>query len=405
MLAASLAAGCGGPPEPAPVPVVQVGSMRPDCPAGTAWDGAQCARPGQDPCESGANDSDPDRECVRRRIKVAADKLPISILIRDTRRFRLHPRSSKLVIAEVKALEALLATTPSGPDRPLLQRRLGDAYVELSYATEDERGIENAAAAAATAKAIKMYNLVLDSGPQGKGLDEVLYSLALEYERTDNGDNARKAHLRLIQSWPSSPLIPLSYLAFGEYFFADGKGDPTKLPLAEQAFNEVIKYPPPANRAYGYAHYKLGEVFKQMGDHTRALSQFKKAIESASANPVPGAAQIAEQARTDLIASYSVVGMGSRAYSFFRPVSGDEPGKEDRTISMLVALSGEYGRAGNAPEAVAVLAFLLSLNPVGRFCPYKPQIMSALASLDTPTNAASQADFAKLAQSLAQSCP
>lgn len=402
LLAASLAAGCGPSPERGPVPVIVVGSARPDCPAGTAWDGAQCARLEQDPCESGAKD--PNGECVRRRLEVAADRQPFSTLIRDPRRFRLQQRSSKLVGAEVKGLEALLAATPSGPDRPLLQRRLGDAYVELSYATEQERGGGSAATAAA-AQAVKTYTQLLDGDPKVTWLDEVLYSLALEHERADRGDEARKAHLKLIQRFPSSPLAPLSYLAFGEFFFADGKGDPSKLPLAEQAYAEVIKYPPPANRAFAYAHYKLGLVFKEMGDHTRALSEFKKTIEAAMAAQAPGAAQIAEAARTDLVASYSVVGIGSRAYSFFRTVSGDDPGRDDRTIVMLVQLGGEYGRAGNAPEAIAVFDSLLSRGSGGRICPHRSHIMGAIASLDTPANAASRPDLARISQALAQSCP
>src|SRR5262249_40816932 len=85
--------------------------------------------------------------------------------------------------------------------------------------------------------------------------DEVLYYLAYEYEQANQLDQARKVYLELIQSWPQSKFIPNAYLAFGELFFNEAQGDPSKWQFAEQSYQEVIKYPPPDNKVWGYAHY------------------------------------------------------------------------------------------------------------------------------------------------------
>src|SRR5580698_9806465 len=64
-------------------------------------------------------------------------------------------------------------------------------------------------------------------------VDEVLYYLAYEYEQANDLDNARKVYLELIQNSPQSKFIPNAYLAFGELFFNEAQGDPSKWALAE----------------------------------------------------------------------------------------------------------------------------------------------------------------------------
>ena len=39
------------------------------------------------------------------------------------------------------------------------------------------------------------------------------------------------------------------------------------------AYKEVIKYPPPNNKVYGYARYKLGYVHWNKGDYANALNE------------------------------------------------------------------------------------------------------------------------------------
>ena len=84
-------------------------------------------------------------------------------------------------------------------------------------------------------------------------MDEVLYYLAYEYEQAKDLQNARKATTNLIEKAPQSPYIPNAYLAFGELFFQEAQGDPSKFDLAAAAYKEVIKYPPPKNKVYGYS--------------------------------------------------------------------------------------------------------------------------------------------------------
>ena len=111
-------------------------------------------------------------------------------------------------------------------------------------------------------------------------MDEVLYYLAYEYEQAQDYKNARTVYYELIQKAPQSKYIPNAYLAFGELFFNEAQGDPIASGISPRsAYKEVIKYPPPNNKVYGYAHYKLAYVYWNKGEFPRALDEFKKTID------------------------------------------------------------------------------------------------------------------------------
>jgi hypothetical protein len=121
--------------------------------------------------------------------------------------------------------------------------------------------------------------------PAYSHLDEAAYYLAYEHERAGDLPNARRVYLGLIVQTPSSRFIPMAYLAFGEMFASEAQNDPTKWVLAQAAYAKVLETPPPANEVYGYAWYRLGQVFSKQGDRGRARNAMMKAIQFASSFP------------------------------------------------------------------------------------------------------------------------
>jgi hypothetical protein len=95
-----------------------------------------------------------------------------------------------------------------------------------------------------------------------------LYGRGLNYEIARDNDRARKTYLELISNKPTSEYVPFAYFAFGVLFEADAKTDPVKWQFAEQAFQEVVKYP--GSRATLVAHLELGRVFLAEGDREKA---------------------------------------------------------------------------------------------------------------------------------------
>jgi tetratricopeptide (TPR) repeat protein len=325
---------------------------------------------------------------------------------RDTRKTRLQARARALLIAEIQGLERLFRQTKkNSPDRPQLVRRLAEGYVELESAAQRDKiasdikaqdakakkqnatKFRNDAAqatkivAAARDKAIAYYTMMKTDYPNYSKLDEVLYYLAYEYEQKGDYKNARTVYYELIQKSPKSPYIPNAYLAFGELFFQEAQGDPSKWDLAAAAYMEVIKFPPPNNKVYGYARYKLAYVHWNKGEYPNALNEFKKVIEYGDQyNDLPNAAQLAKAARRDLIPVYAVSGAPERAYNFFKPLSGDKGG-DTKTIEMLNDLGLAYIDTGHYKEAIVLYKDLMGRDSGEKTCFYQGQVTFATQAL------------------------
>jgi tetratricopeptide (TPR) repeat protein len=219
--------------------------------------------------------------------------------MRPTLRDVHQARSRALLVTEVQGLEMLASQTKvDAADRPQLLRRIAEDYVEMEAAAERENA--TALATAARAKAIKTYLRLQADDPTYPQNDQVTYAVAHEYERAGDFSSARRVYYVLINKYPSSQYVPYAYLAFGDLFFDEAERDHSKWDLARVAYLEVLKYPAPRNRAYGYAWYKLAWVLRNQGQRDAASNAFGKAIDFSTSNPsVPGAAKLGEAARAD----------------------------------------------------------------------------------------------------------
>jgi len=240
----------------------------PQCPPGTSYNGSACTEPPH---------ADPEPSPVAPSTTIDE--------ARDTRGFTKRLRSPALLVTEVNALEQLLAATPkTAPDYPQLVRRIGDDYSELFYAAPNPQMRMEA-----LKKAVFAYFDVVQSFPTYAQIDEVRYDLAYSYELVKDSINARKTYYDLIMKHPSSKKIPYAYYAFGEMFFEEAKSDPTKYKLAEQAYEQTLKYPDPDLSPWTLL--RLGETYLGMSDQARAAQTFAKLRaqypQSAAASKIP----------------------------------------------------------------------------------------------------------------------
>jgi len=328
---------------------------------------------------------------------------------RDLRTTRLQARGRALLITEIQGLERLYKRTQrQSPDRAQLVRRLAEGYVELeSAATRDKIKADIDADDAKKAKnkgkydaalkesatagqivvksrdnAIKYYNRMKKDYPTYSKIDEILYYLAYEYEQNKDLDHARAVYLELIEKAPNSPYIPNAYLAFGELFFVEAMGDPSKWELAAQAYKEVIKFKPPQNKVYGYAQYKLGYVYWNSGDYAQAIQQYKNVIEYGDKfADLPSAKLIQKSARRDILPVYAVAGKPSKAFNFFRPLSGDTGGSQEQTLQMLRDLGVNYYDTGHYEEAITLYRDLMARDKGDSFCEYQVFISQAVQAI------------------------
>ncbi len=337
---------------------------------------------------------------------------------RDERQAKMQKKTRQLLVTEIQGLETLFADTKkNSPDRPKLARRLAEGYVELEAAAfrdqtesdikaqdasrkKDTDGAKAATEAAAKAKqvvatarksAIKYYTLIKDQYPKwcqtpnaqdaskssGCG-DEVLYYLAYEYEQAKDLVKAREIYYELVNNWKTSKYRPNAYLAFGELYFQEAQSDPSVWAAAEAAYTQVIGAPPPENKVYGYALYKLGYVYWNQGEYEKSVDAFKKVIDYGTKfSQLPNASQLATSSRRDVIPVYALWGDPKKAYNFFKPLSGDAGGENDKTFKMMDDLGINYLDTGHYDEGIALYTDLMGRDKGPKWCEYHGHIAEA----------------------------
>jgi len=396
------------------------------CPGGTLKQGS-----GKKPAMSFK--SAPQQVQLKKKDDMVKPQVPATSMAsaqRDQRRAQMKDKSRQLLITEIQQVEALFASTPKGSaDRPKLMRRLAEGYVELEAAAfrdkteqaikadeakakkdpkekayREESGKADKMLGLARQSAIKYYNMLKNQYPKWCQVtnsadptkstgctDEVLYYLAYEHEQagTPAGlEEARKVYFELIQNWPQSKYIPNAYLAFGELFFNEAQGDPSKWQTAQQSYSEVIKYPPPENKVWGYAHYKLGYVYWNMGDFLKSISEFKKTIEyGMQYASLPNAKELANSARRDIIPVYALGGAPKAAHDFFKPLSGDQGIENEKTLKMMDDLGQNYLDTGHYKEGIELYRDLMARDKGDRYCKYQGHITEATLAMKSGNKA------------------
>ncbi|MEP7123769.1 MAG: hypothetical protein ABJE95_22765 [Byssovorax sp.] len=315
------------------------------------------------------------------------------------------------IIVGIQKLETLVAVRPAvESEQPALLRRLAEAYVDLeSTALRDQLDRETRTGsarvhnpsevaarsaeaersarivAAARKNAIKNYEALATRYPTYCAAadlhcgDEVLYFLAYEHQQSKHDDDARRVYLDLIKRFPQSKYVPDAYLAFAEWLFLEAQSDPARLVLAEQAYRKAAELPPPGNRIWGYAHYKLAYVYWSQGDMPRALAEIKQVIEFAAKFPaLPNAERLGVTARKDLVPIFALAGDPLKAFAFFKTLSGDPAGETRGALAMSVELGQSYLDTGHYGECVALDLDLLQRAPGEATCKLIAQLDRAI---------------------------
>ena len=239
-------------------------------------------------------------------------------------------------------------------DQPIFEaRRDGDAR-ELRRLRRAQREAEERVREEREA-AIRAYAALVSDFPGHPRMDEALYTLALLLEELNQRQRARQVYHRLLRDHPDSRYVPHAYLAFAEFYFADGRLD-----AARQFYERVTSIPPERNDVYGYALYKLAWVRYNEEDFRGAMNDFVRVLEHARAySDQPSSAALARQARREIVLPYAQVGRPDRALAFFRRVAQHD----DEAFEMLGALAALYTDTGQWPETISVHHRLMSELP------------------------------------------
>lgn len=223
-----------------------------------------------------------------------------------------------------------------------------------------------------------------------KRMDEVLFYLAYMLNQVKKEDAARKYFKRLIKDYPKSKFIPYAFLAFGDYFF-----EQKQLEDSLKFYDKVMQFP--ESPIYGYAKYKEGWVYYNLGDFKQALATFVSVIELSNKSGPGGGSKnqkiaLGKEAKKDSVRAYARVGTPEKAWDFFRRIGGDY------AMTMMEQLGELYNAQGQFLDSIKVYRNMMVLEPNSpKLCAWQGEVMKNTLSA---TGSRASADNVKELQRL-----
>jgi tetratricopeptide (TPR) repeat protein len=307
--------------------------------------------------------------------------------------------------AQIKTMQRLIKnTSDSDPEKPDLLFRLAELYAEQQRyfnfrARELDEKIftaqnnnDNATADKMKGQqadyqkkeqqwllaSVKQYLEVADH-PEKYGkykkMDEVLFYLAYLLTQVKKEDAARKYFKRLIKDYPKSKFIPDALLSFGEYFF-----EQKDLESALKFYERVLAYPD--SRVFGYAKYKMGWVYYNLGDFKQAMATFIAVIELTEKGGGSSIKQnriaLQKEAKKDVVRTFARLpgAQPEKAWPFFQKV-----GKE-YAPTMMEQLGELYNGQGMFADSIKVYRQLMANDPKSpKLCIWQTEVMRNTLSM------------------------
>ncbi len=201
-----------------------------------------------------------------------ADKIKKRDTIESLENRRVEVRPGNVIVDSTdKARENYRAFLDLVSDDPFLRaeamRRLADLELE---ATEAEQLAENASNLNLDTfdSAVDLFHELLESYPDYRRNDSVLYQLARAYETAQKMDDALRVLDELVASYPDTTLIDEVQFRRGEMLFLNKRYNE-----AEEAYARVVEYGE-ASRFYEQSLYKRGWAQFKLAWHEDSLAPF-----------------------------------------------------------------------------------------------------------------------------------
>lgn len=296
---------------------------------------------------------------------------------------------------QIRDLQKIIDLSDDKVEKPNLLFRLGELYWEESrfYFIEANRqddvriaaikaGNKAGIQAAEEAKdrlsetqrnyagqAVQQYLRIVQNYPKYERTDEVLYFLGLNLGEMGDDRRSVAAFKRLTDNYKNSKYLPDAYLALGEFYFNNSKGNRQDLLQALGYYQSATKFS--ESPVYGYALYKQGWCYFNLNDFEKAMDQFKAVVlfaEFAGVEEVEGKkgskgnrTGLAREARNDYVRTYSrTEGGPAEAKERFAKLSK----QPDDLRTMMKQLANLYYDDGKDRDAAVTYQGLIAEKPL-----------------------------------------
>jgi tetratricopeptide (TPR) repeat protein len=282
----------------------------------------------------------------------AAYRLELS----DSQREKLTEQKREELIAQLERLTERFED--DSPRKPDLLFQLGEAYFEKSKAlqrAEMERSssapADHRQSDALRAKAMAVYTRLLKGWPNYPRTDEVLFSLAYDFDEVGQKAEAVKHYRRLLKSFPRSRYAPDAWLQVGNHAFDAGQ-----LAAAEDAYQQAFRIGAPRVRTY--ALYKLAWCDFNRANFAEAKSKLGQVVDG-TAGGSQALLDLRTEALVDMTRVFVRLEQPEAGLDYFRRHS---QGTQQRKL--VTRLAEALAEAGQLDGALRVYKAALGAEPL-----------------------------------------
>ncbi len=311
--------------------------------------------------------------------------------------------------AAIKKLQLRIKNTDEDdPAKPELMERLGDmlwqkakfyelrAYDSLNAANQAEADGNSAKAAefkkkqeedvktgrAARDEMLKLYKDIIKYHADFPSIDKIRYYMAFNLAEMGYAGEAYEQYSGIVREHSNSKYLPEAFLGMAEYTFTIEEDMPTAL----QQYQKVVQIDPNSSAA-GFAMYKMGWCYFNLGEPKKALAQFEKVIRDADKSG--RRSDMRKEALKDLVKAYSMWddAKPANARKYFKSFAADEA----EVDSMMERLARLYQENGKIDESNFVYNSLIAANPKKfKIVNYQHEIMLNVETMSDPTRLAEE---------------
>ena len=312
----------------------------------------------------------------------------------------------------IKKLQTRIKQTDEDdPAKPELMERLGDmlwqkaryyelrAYDYLGKANEAgangnkalqddlmaKKAADDKTGREARDEMLKLYKDIIKYHADYPQIDKIRYYMAFNLAEMGYAGEANEQYSGIVREHSNSKYLPEAYLGMAEYTFTIEEDMPTAL----SQYQKVVNIDPNSSAA-GFAMYKMGWCYFNLGEPKKALAQFEKVIRDADKNAGKGRrSDMRKEALKDLVKAYSMWedAKPANARKYFKSFAAND----DEVDSMMERLARLYQENGKIDESNYVYNQLIAANPNKfKIVGYQHEIMLNVETMSDPTKLAEE---------------
>jgi TolA-binding protein len=209
--------------------------------------------------------------------------------------------------------------------------------------------------------AIRVFESIEKKYKKFDRVADVVYMIGQAYWDRAEYKKGLSAFRRIIKDYARSQYIADAWLAFGEYYFQISPDDERDVSKALDAYVKAA-----ANQdspVFGYAVYKQGWCYYNLGRHDKAAEKFKEVVLYSQVNgALLGEKKVglAKEARKDYVLAFAQYGTAAEAPGEFQTIA-----EGDEFRFMLDRLADIYYGDGKDRDAIIIYQNLIKTNPEG----------------------------------------